>query len=193
MKIAIIGKGNVGKALASGLEPAGHEIRFGDKNPQESVEDASTWGEILILAVPYTQLRDVVEHVGERADGKAVIDVTNVLDANRNMAIGFTTSGAEELQKMLPRAKIIKAFNTVFAEQQGKGKLGEERLTAFVAGDDKEAKETVMNLTKDIGFEPIDCGPLSAARYLEPMGMQLISLGYELGLGSKIGYRLIRD
>lgn len=192
VKVAIIGKGNVGKAMASGLEPAGHQIRFGHRDPKETVEDAADWGEVIVLAVPFTQVQNAVEHIGARADGKPLIDVTNVMDSNGDMALGFDTSGAEELQKMLPRAKVVKAFNTVFAKQQGTGRIGEERLSAFVAGDDQQAKKTVMGLTEDIGFEPVDCGPLSSSRYLEPMGMQLIGLGYGVGLGPDIGFRLVR-
>ena len=192
LKIAIIGKGNVGKAIASGLEPAGHEVKFGHRDPQERVEDAAGWGEVIVLAVPFSQVKDAVGHIGVRADGKALIDVTNVLNPDGSMALGFNTSGAEELQKMLPKARVIKAFNTVFAKHQGTGMIGEERLSAFVAGDDQDAKRAVMSLTEDIGFEPVDCGPLSASRYLEPMGMQLIGIGYGVGLGNDIGYRLVR-
>lgn len=193
MRIAMIGKGNVGKAMASGLEPVGHEIRFGHRDPKENVEDAADWGELIVLAVPFLGVKDVVEKIGSRADGKVVVDVTNVIGKDGSMVMGFTTSGAEEIQRMLPKAKVVKAFNTVFAKHHGTGRIGKERLTAFVAGDDALAKRTVMELTESLGFEPVDCGPLSAARYLEPMGMQLIALGYSLGMGPDIGYRLVRS
>jgi predicted dinucleotide-binding enzyme len=106
--------------------------------------------------------------------------------------MGFTTSAAEEIQKMLPKAHVVKAFNTVFAQNQSTGKIGGERLALFVAGDDVKAKKTVMQLGADIGFEPVDAGPLKAARYLEPMGMLMISLGYMLGMGTKIGFKLVK-
>ena len=192
MRVAIIGKGHVGKAIASGLERTGAEVRFGRRDPNEGVEAAADWGEVIVLAVPFTQVKDVVESIGARADGKVLIDVTNVLGVDGNMALGFTTSGAEELQRMLPRARVVKAFNTVFAKNQSTGRIGDERLSAFLAGDDPEAKRTVMAFTESIGFEPVDCGPLIAARYLEPMGMQLIALGFSMGMGTDIGYRLVR-
>jgi len=125
-------------------------------------------------------------------DDKIVIDVTNCLDTHGDLAIGFRTSGAEELQKELPLARVVKAFNTVFAQNQSTGRIGDARLAAFVAGDSVEAKEKVMSLASEIGFEPVDCGPLKSARYLEPMGMQLIQLGYGMLMGPSIGYRLVR-
>jgi predicted dinucleotide-binding enzyme len=75
---------------------------------------------------------------------------------------------------------------------QSPGKVGDESLTLFVAGDDAKAKQTVMQLGKDIGFDPVDAGPLKSARYLEPMGMLMINLGYPLGMGPKIGIKLVR-
>jgi predicted dinucleotide-binding enzyme len=86
----------------------------------------------------------------------------------------------------------VKAFNTVFAQNQSVGRIGNEKLTLFVAGDDAKAKQTVMQLGADIGFDPVDAGKLKAARYLEPMGMLMISLGYGLGMGTKIGYKLVK-
>ena len=87
---------------------------------------------------------------------------------------------------------MVKAFNTVFAPNQSTAKVGGEQLTAFMAGDDAEAKQTVAQLTRDIGFDPVDCGPLKAARYLEAMGILIINLGYTYGMGNKIGYKLVK-
>jgi predicted dinucleotide-binding enzyme len=135
---------------------------------------------------------DAAKAIGSAADGKTVIDVTNALSSNMELAIGFTTSAAEELQKKLLKAHVVKAFNTVFAQNQSTGRVGNEQLTLFVAGDDAKAKQTVMRLGKDIGFEPVDAGPLKSARYLEPMGMLMINLGYALGMGTKIGFKLVK-
>ena len=192
MKIGIIGKGHVGTAIAKGLGGKGHEIRFGHRDPRESVAKAAKWGEIIVLAVPYGAITAVVKEIGSKADGKTLLDVTNVLDEKGELSIGFRTSGAEELQKKLPYANVVKAFNTVFAQNQSIGKIGKEQLTLFVAADDAKAKQMVMQLGRDIGFEPVDAGSLKAARYLEPMGMLIINLGYNLGMGSNIGYRLVK-
>ena len=193
MKIAIIGKGNVGTALANGLESAGHEIKFGHKDPSEPVVDAAKWGEVVILAVPFSAVKDVAKQIAPTVDGKVVVDVTNVLGSNWELAIGFTTSGAEELQKLLPKAHVVKAFNTVFAGNMNTGKLSTGQLSAFIAGDNADAKEIVMKLAKDIGFEPVDTGPLNSARYLEPMAVLLIGLGYGQKMGSYIGFKLLKE
>ena len=189
MKVAIIGKGNVGTAIAKGLNEK-HEVKFGHRDKKEPVAEAASWGEIIVIAVPYGAVGDVAKELGSAADGKVVLDVTNAISASGELATGFSTSGAEELQKELPKANVVKAFNTVFAANQSTGKVGKETLTLFVAGDQAKAKRTVMQLGKDIGFEPVDAGPLKAARYLEPMAMLMINIGYDLGMGTCIGYRL---
>jgi predicted dinucleotide-binding enzyme len=192
MKIGIVGKGNVGTALATGLTRAGHEVKFGHRDPKEPVAEAAKWGEVIILAVPHGAAVDVTKAVGSAADGKTVIDVSNAVTGNMELAVGFTTSAAEKIQKMLPKAHVVKAFNTVFAQNQSTGKIGGDQLTLFVVGDDAEAKQTVMQLGADIGFEPVDGGPLKAARYLEPLGIFMISLGYVLGMGTGIGFKLVK-
>jgi predicted dinucleotide-binding enzyme len=191
VKIAIIGKGNVGSAIAKGLSGK-HEFRFGHRDPNEPVFEAAKWGEIIVLAVPFSAVDDTVKELGSAADGKPVLDITNVIGANGDLALGFSTSGAEELQKKLPRAFVVKAFNTVFARNQSTGKVGKEKLTLFVAADNVKAKQAIIKLGMDIGFESVDAGSLKAARYLEPMAMLIINLGYGLGMGTNIGYKLVR-
>ena len=192
MKIAIIGKGNVGSALCSGLSGK-HETRFGHRDPAEPVAEAAKWGEVIILAVPHNNANDAIEEIRPYADGKVVVDVMNAIGPRMELGISCTTSTAEETQKKLPRAHVVKAFNTVFAQNQSTGKVGNEQLTAFIAGDDLKAKQTVAQLTRDIGFEPVDCGSLKAARYLEAMGIMIINLAYTYGMGPKIGFKLVKS
>ena len=193
MKIAIVGKGNVGSALAEGLRRAKHEVRFASKDPKEPIADVVAWGDAVILAVPWTSHKAIAASAGKIFDDKTVVDVSNVLTPNMELAVGFTTSGAEELQKLLPKAKIVKAFNTVFAQNMREGRLKGERLTAFIAGDNSVSKESVRKIAEDIGFDVVDTGPLSSARYLEPLGMLNIKLGYGLKMGTDIGFTLIRE
>ncbi len=192
MKIAIIGKGHVGNALNKGLSSK-HETRFGHRDPAEPVSEAAKWGEVIILAVPYENLGEAIKEIKPFADGKVVIDVTNAVNDKLELSIDCTSFSAEQTQKKLPKAHVIKAFNTVFAANQSVGKIGKEQLTAFIAGDDLDAKQTAANLTKDIGFDPVDCGPLKSARYLDGMAMMLMQLAFLQGKGTKIGYKLIKD
>jgi predicted dinucleotide-binding enzyme len=192
MRIGIIGKGNVGTALGTGLKRAGHEIKYGHRDPKEPVLEAARWGEVIIFAVPFSAVKEVASAVRSAVEGKPVIDVTNVLGPNDEWSVGFTTSGAEELQKTLPNSHVVKAFNTVFAQNQSTGRVGKEQLTAFVAGNNAKAKQIVMGLAGDIGFDPVDVGELKIARYLEPLGFFMINLGFDLKMGANIGLRLVK-
>jgi hypothetical protein len=192
MRIAVIGKGNVGSALGGGLVRAGHEVRYGHRDPKEPVADAVSWGEVIVLAVPFPGVPEAVKEIGSRADGKILIDVTNPLGSSLDLAVGFSTSAAEELQKMLPRARVVKAFNTVFAQNQGSGSVAGQQLSAFIAGDDQGAVKTVTRLAEDIGFDPVVVGSLHYARYLEPMAVMIIDMAYKENMGTKMGYKLIK-
>ena len=190
MKIGIIGKGHVGTALATGLRHRGHEIRFASTDPNEPVDKAAAYGAVVILAVPYPAVPDVLSKACAELVNKTLIDVTNVLNPEGGLALGCTTSGAEEIQRQLPKTNVVKAFNTVFAQNQSTGHTDHHQLTAFIAGDDPKARDLVGALAADIGFQPIDCGDLTAARYLEPMGALIIDLAFEQSLGTDIGYIL---
>lgn len=188
-KIGIIGKGNVGSALARGVRNAGHYVRAVG-NDSARIRETAEWADIVLLAVPFEAIDDVLVAASDEFSGKIVIDVTNALDAQMNLAVGFTTSGAEELQAKIPSARVVKAFNTVFAQHMDSGRLGGDPLTAFVAGDHTESKEAVQDLARGIGFDPVDAGPLKNARLLEPVGYLNIQLGYVQGLGPDIGMTL---
>lgn len=189
--IGIIGAGNVGNALARGFKRAGNEVKVVGHD-QNAIRELVTWAEIVVLAVPFGALDELVKDLGELLAGKIVIDVTNAVDARMHLAVGFTTSGAEELQKKLPRSRVVKAFNTVFAQHMDAGRLGDRALTAFAASDDAAARARVLELERGIGFDAVDAGPLENARLLEPLGFFNIQLGYVLGRGTQIGFKLLQ-
>ena len=190
MQISIIGDGNVGQALARGLTKAGHSVTTVGNDPAR-VKELAASGDIVFLAVPFGALDQVAASIGNAADGKPVVDVTNALTPQFSLAVGFTTSGGEELQKKLPGARVVKAFNTTFAGTMDSGSVKGEQLTAFVASDDAEAKATVQDLARGIGFDAVDAGPLANARLLEPMAFLNIQLGFALGLGHEIGLKVV--
>ncbi len=189
-KVAVIGKGNVGGALGRGLERAGHQVRLVGHDP-ERVREAVAWGDVVILAVPYAAIDQAVGELGDAVRGKVLVDVTNALTPDFRLAIGFTTSGAEELQNRVLSAKVIKAFNTVFDQHMDSGTVNGAQLTLFVAGDDAGAKEKVLALGRDLGFDSVDAGPLATARSLEALGYFNIQLGYMLKMGPQIGFKLL--
>ncbi len=188
-KIAIIGKGHVGSALNEGLKRAGYETRMTGKGA--GVRETAAWGEVLILAVPFGALDVAIAEMGGAVDGKVLMDVTNAIGPKMELALGFSTSGAEQLQKKAPSAKVVKAFNTVFAKNMSSGKVKGTMISCFAAGNDTAAKTQVLTIARDIGFDAVDAGPLTNARWLEAMGYMQIQLGYALGLGADIGLALI--
>ncbi len=203
VKIAILGTGNVGKALFGGIKNGSNEVKFGSRDPSKSkapegaevvtMKEAVQWAEVIIFAVPHHSTSETINSIGgDNFNDKIVIDVTNALNEKWELAMGFDTSAAEEMQKLIPGAKVVKAFNYVFAENMSNGKVGEGSLTLFVASDDSRAKEVVMKIGNEIGFESVDAGPLKSARYLEPLGMLLIGLGMNQKLGTKIGFKLLK-
>ena len=190
MKIAIIGAGNVGTALKTGLSRTGHEVSTVGR--EDNAAQAAEAAELIILAVPFAEVGNVASQLASAASGKIVIDATNALSPTMELAVdSSTTSGAEELQKKLPEARVVKAFNTTFATAMATGQINGEKLAGLVAADDAEAKAAVLGLVQELGYDPIDAGPLSAARLLEPLALLNIKLGFVQGYGPASGFRLV--
>ena len=202
MNIAIIGAGNMAKGLAARFAKAGHSVTLASRDEEKvkvaarevgngvssaPVASAAESAGIIILAVPYDAAGDIVEAAGGFA-GKIVVDITNPMKADfSGLSIGHTTSAAEEIQKRAPQAKVVKAFNTIFAQVlQNGGKAAGLPTTVFVAGDDEAARAAVIDLARSAGFETLETGALASARYLEPVAALNITLGYGLGHGTDI-------
>jgi predicted dinucleotide-binding enzyme len=186
MKVAIIGSGNVGKALGGSVARAGHDVVITASDPEharaaaeqigatpaDTNRDAVADADVVILAVWYpTAVGEVAPEIADAANGLVIIDVTNPVKADLS---GLATSGqsaAEELQQKLPGAHVVKAFNTVFGSNQANPRPD---VQVHVAGDDAEAKQKVKELAESLGMTAIDAGGLSAARYLE--GMALLNM-----------------
>ncbi|MDG6911270.1 MAG: NAD(P)-binding domain-containing protein [Nitrososphaerota archaeon] len=189
-KVGIIGKGNVGSAIKRGLEKAGYQVRAVGRDPKE-VGETAKWAELVVLAVPFQAIDEALKAMGDGIVGKPLVDVTNLYTPEMMAAVG-SRSGAEELQRKAAGAKVVKAFNTHFAKNMETGRIGEQQLTFLAAGDDREAKAKVLGLGRDLGFDAVDAGPLANSKLLESLGNLNIQLGYSLGLGTGIGFRLVR-
>jgi 8-hydroxy-5-deazaflavin:NADPH oxidoreductase len=191
MKVGIIGAGNVGKALATSITRAGHDVIITAKHPEHAQAAAEQIGatpgdsnaaaaadaDVVILAVPYSGAGEVAADIRNEVSGKPVVDVTNPMKPDLS-GLATDTSAAEEVQQLLPDAGVVKAFNTIFASNQSQPS---REIDGFVAGDDDKAKQRVISLVESIGFTPLDVGPLSAARFLE--GMALINIGLNASNG----------
>lgn len=192
MNIAIIGAGNVGKALGSSLIRTGHEVTIAAASAESAQAAATEIGsgssanaaaaadgaQIVILAVPYAARDSVAAEIAGVTDGSVIIDVTNPINADYSGLATDGTSAAEELQRLLPKANVVKAFNTIFATNQADPK---PEIDGYVAGDDAKAKQTVIDLVTSLGFTPLDVGPLSSARHLE--GMAWVNIGFNMATG----------
>jgi 8-hydroxy-5-deazaflavin:NADPH oxidoreductase len=205
MKIAIIGSGNVGKALAKSSVKAGHTVTLTATTAAKAAEAAQATGalaagsnveavegaDVVIVAVPYAKLGEVFRDLGSTVDGKVVIDATNHVNTQNPGEVLGATSNAEEIQKRHPKVRVVKAFNYAFAARMAEPSVGGTRLDGFVAGDDQAAKETALELVKSIGFRPIDAGPLVMARALESMGMLIIALQIRHNWPWQNGWKLV--
>jgi hypothetical protein len=183
MKVAIIGAGNVGQALVRVLARAGHEVTLAGRNEERtrrvadelgarwasSTADAATQAELIVLAVPHASTTDVAAQIRDRVAGKVVIDVSNRMEPAE-------TSVAEELAQALPGARVVKAFNTIFASLLAEPNVHGQPLDGFFATDDEGARRKVAALLLSIGFRPVHVGGLAAARQLEAMGLLNIRL-----------------
>ncbi len=205
MKIAIIGSGNVGKALAKSSVKAGHTVTLTATTAAKATEAAKATGalaagsnveavegaDLVIVAVPYAKLGEVFRDLGSSVDGKVVIDATNHVNTQNPGEVLGATSNAEEIQKRHPKVRVVKAFNYAFAARMAEPSVGGTRPDGFVAGDDQAAKEKALELVKSIGFRPIDAGPLVMARALESMGMLIIALQIQHNWPWQNGWKLV--
>ena len=208
MNIGIIGSGKMGSGLGKLWAQKGHHVFFSfsrDLKKLAALAESSPGcragtpaetvaaSEVVLLSTGWAAVEEALKAAGE-IKNKIVIDCTNPLKPDLSgLAVGTTTSAGEEVAKLIPHSRVVKAFNTVFAEiYHSETRLfGSRRPTMFFCGDDARAKSAVSALANEIGFEPIDAGPLASARYLEPLVMLMIQLGHKQGLGTNIALSLI--
>lgn len=208
MKVTVIGAGNMGSAFVKQMVAGGHTVTVTARNLDKAravaaahpgavattADNAAANADVVVLATGHADAIVALRSVGPLA-GKVVIDVTNPLTADyMGLTIGHTTSAAEEIAHAVPDARVVKGFNTVFAQVLAEGAdLGDGRkVSVFLASDDAAAKATAKALAESLGFETIDAGGLKNARYLEPLAGLNIYLGYGAGLGTGIAPTFVR-
>jgi hypothetical protein len=200
MKIAIIGTGNVGGAIARGLKGKGHSLIFGARDPGDdstralaaetgataaTPANAVAGADIVILALPWAAAEAAIRALGT-LDGKIVIDCMNPLgmvDGKLSLVLGHTTSGGEIVQGWLPEARVVKTLNQVGAEMMADSSRLPHRPVMFMAGNDEDAKASVSAVLNDLGCEALDAGDITKSRILEPFGMVWINQALFRGKG----------
>jgi predicted dinucleotide-binding enzyme len=210
MKVGILGSGLMGGKLGTIFARAGHEVVFSYARHQEKLErlareagesaragtpkEAAENADALLLAVHWSRFDDVLQQAGDLS-GKVIVTCSLPMSSDDSgLVLGLTTSGAEELAKKVPQARVVSAFNTVPSEVLFgvyEAKL-EGRLSLVYCGDDAGGKEIAAGLIRDAGFEPVDAGPLRIARYTEPFALLVGQLAYEGDAGPELAYRFER-
>lgn len=206
-RIGIIGVGSVGSALAVSLSRSGYDVklgvragkdvsellsRCGERASAVPVKEAADWAEVVFLAVPAGVAVEVAASLGELS-GKVVVDCNNPLrwDAGPVWDPPAEGSLAQAIAKALPRARVVKAFNTFGAEFHEDPSLGDTGADVPLCADDAEAKQLVSAIAERVGFTPIDVGPLRNASVLENVAMMWIHLALVGGKGRSFAFKLI--
>jgi len=206
VRIGIIGSGTLGSALGGLFARHGHEVLLGSRRPKParaaeigaretcSYRDALARSEIAFLCVPGDHVTSALAQCAPFA-GRILVDCSNPETADgRHLALGFDTSGAEEIARLAAGAAVLKAFNHIYAEfLQDDSLLDRDRPSVLYCGDDAHAKRLLDGLLRSCGLDVVDCGPLVHARYLEPLAMLMVHLVREQGFGpTGIVLRLMR-
>jgi len=207
MRIGVVGTGTIGKTLGGLFARHGHDVVIGSREGARgasvarelgsgarggTIRDAAEHAEAVLLAVHFTAAKETLQAAGP-LDGKVLLDCVNPLSPDfLALTVGHTTSAAEQIAAWAPAARVVKVFNHIFGSTLPEPMYGQVRATAFYCGDDADAKAVAAALVGELGFDPVDAGPLEVARYLEPLAELVIQLAYKQGLGPGFGLALLR-
>jgi len=211
MRIGILGSGLMGAKLGTIFARAGHEVVFSYARSEAKLErlarnagrkakagtprEAAEGADAVLLAVHWLRFDDVLKQAGDLS-GKVVVTCSMPMNEDdTELVVAHASSGAEELAKRIPEARVVAAFGTVpsevfFPVYERRRRAG--RPSLVYCGDDRKAKSVAAHLIRDVGFDPIDIGPLRMARYTEPFTMLIAQLAYEVKGGPELAYRFER-
>ena len=211
MRIGILGSGLMGGKLGTIFARAGHEVVFSYARSEQKLKklareakgsaragtprEAAQEADAVLLAVHWLRMDDVLNQAGDLS-GKAIVSCSLPMNAgDTGLVVAHTRSGAEELAKKIPKGRVVSAFNTVpsevlFGVYEARRKA--TRPSLVYCGDDRSAKAVAAELIQDVGFDPVDAGPLRIARYTEPFALLVAQLAYEGKGGPELAYRFER-
>lgn len=212
MKVGILGSGDVGLKLGDGFLALGHEVKIGTRNTSKenivswiakngqkatagSFEESASFGDLIVLATLWSGTTDAIKLANPKNfAGKITIDVTNPLDFSKGvpaLALGHTNSAGETVQKLLPDAKVVKAFNTVGNPHFFHPNFPGGPPTMFICGNNLDAKKKVTGILSDFGWETVDIGGIEESRLLEPLAMLWINYYFTTNTGNH-AFKLLR-
>ena len=208
MKVAIVGTGNMGTGLGRQFAAAGHEVIVGSRDPERakakaeeigavghgSYADAIAQADAFLLAVNWWDIDETFPELGNVA-GKILIDCTNPYTDNTYSTPANLggRSAADVIQERLPGARVVKAWNHVYAQVVSSSPdFGGQAASVLLASDDVEAKEIVAGLARDAGYDPVDAGPLWSAFNVEKVAAAMITIAYVVGTGTNQALKIIR-
>ena len=211
MRVGILGSGLMGGKLGTIFARTGHEVVFSYARSKDKLKklardargnasaatpsEAADYADALLLAVHWSRIEDVLNQTGDLS-GKAVVTCSLPMnDDNSELMVAHTSSGAEELAMRLPNARVVSAFNTIPSEVLFgvyEARRTSTRPSLVYCGDDKASKAVAAELIRDVGFDPLDAGPLRIARYTEPFALLVAELAYEREGGPELAYTFER-
>ena len=211
MHVGILGSGLMGGKLGTLFARAGHQVVFSYARSRKKLErlaeeagrnaragtpgEAAEHADALLLAVHWSRMDDVLKRAGDLS-GQVVLTCSLPMNADdTGLVVAHTSSGAEELAKMIPNARVVCAFNTVPSEVLFgvyEARRRAKRPSLVYCGDDKKSKALAAELIRDVGFDPVDAGPLRIARYSEPFALLVAQLAYQGKGGPELAYRFER-
>jgi predicted dinucleotide-binding enzyme len=204
MRVGVLGSGLMGGKLGTIFARAGHDVVFSYARSEEKLErlgrhgtprEAAQQASVVLLAVHWSRIDDVLKQAGDLS-GKIIVSCSLPMNADdTGLVIAHTSSGAEALASKLPKARVVSAFNTVPSEVLFGVFAARRRATRpslVYCGDDASSKKTAAKLIRDVGFDPVDAGPLRIARYTEPFALLVAQLAYEGDEGPELAYRFER-
>jgi predicted dinucleotide-binding enzyme len=213
MQLAVIGAGNVGGTLGRRWSRAGHAVTFGVRNPSDPkvagllrdigpganaapVSECARHAAVVVLTVPWESAENALRETGD-LQGKILVDATNPVvmtpeGLREGLVIGHTFSGGEQVARWADGAHVVKAFNTTGWQNMADPAYGSQGLSMLLCGDEAEAKRIVAGLAEQLGFEPVDVGPLRSARHLEALAMLWIDMAIFQGFGTGFGFQVVK-
>jgi predicted dinucleotide-binding enzyme len=211
MNITFIGVGNVGTPLADRLQKLGHKVSIAARDPQsqsvqaavernpalivQSPVEAVSSAEVVFLATPFSAIESALTSLNSALDGKVLVDCTNPVGANLSHGLESKISGSETVQKLVPNARVVKAF-TIYGyenfEDSSYPGYGDLKPVMLIAGNDQAAKDIVADLCRQLGWEPVDTGNLSMSLHLEHMTLLWINMARVQGRGAGFVWAMLR-